>query len=1115
MANDFWKKRVAPAVADILDFGKAMASPAQGVMNLARNVPVIAYGAIRTASPKVTFTQGIEEANRVIPRASFATNATNRLVDRGVLPQFAKTVTKVGEAAGPMALGGLGKIHALEIARPIPRLLGYSAIRGTEGAAYNFLDNTARTGDLKESARQIPKDLATGALVNTALSPRLTKQAFRQGRDSGELMYKVRPLVEKLNKSFPGNRIIDRGKGGVNIKSPMFNEEIELDNQELLNRVLGREATYIYAKPGKTKLTYDAYQTGNLLSVEPDNPKFAKQLQSLSGMRPAFADPDLLTGGLASKVNKRITDAQTGKPVRMSRTEEVGPKLAAEESRYLASNNKSFREATRKWLGAREAAKTTATQRVTPFTKLDKNTALEVIRAAEDPHYVATPKAQSAVKALRKAYNELYQEAQKAGIDMKYVDNYVTHIWQQSPEEVAQLYRSAQGKFPFAKNRTVPTYDEGVKVLGLTPKYDNPAEIMQEYVKRMEEMKANVAFLGELQKRGLLVDAATGAKLPDFAPVDAPGLPRDFSTIGDGKYYVGSYYAPREIAEQIRRILSPEMGGTGTKIMKGAGWVSGKVQDITMSGGIPKTPINAWSAAQAIKEVTAGRLKSPLVSIFRSLSGKKSVQFFQENAEQIKKMQRAGITVNTEYDASHLIDKGWIQNTFGKSVGEVWSRTVNQPTFKRFMPMLQVNFFNDIEQAALRIGKSPDEAIKIAAQATRNFYGLGDMVDEALESRFKRDLKKAVIFAPKYRQSMVNFWVNNLKALKNPLALENRANATFVVGATLTYLMMNQKNKEYTGKNMWENPKGKEDKLLVPLGDGYTLGIPFLSSIATVPRTGLKIGKNLLESDYKQSALEAKSFFSQIVKGPLDVWQNENYYGGEIYKDTDTPAEKNQKIAKYLFNPLTGQYGHPYIKAGAQLQKGEKPGYQIASQALELPLRFYDTEKMRASEVYEFGNKQGAEKTKQYQAIKNQVKVAIQNGADITQTLEGVPQDQRKRLVSSVLEDIHNQNLSPVEKAFNSLSKEQKTQYLQDNPGFTPPPNYQSTNLSKSDLQLYLLTQQLPNFTKEQQDFMVQWKLTGKKPKIKKGRKPRVRKAKVSVPRVPKIRIKKGVVRRK
>jgi hypothetical protein len=268
-----------------------MASPFQGVINFARDVPVNAYGAIRAASPQITFRQGIEEANRVIPRASFATRATQRLIDRGALPNFANTVTKIGEVAGPMALGGIGRVKALELAKPIPRLAGYSALRSVEGAGFNFIANTARTGDLKESARQIPKDLATGALVNTALSPRLTKQAFRQGRDSVELMYKVRPLVEKLNKSFPGNRIIDRGKGGVNIKSPMFNEEIELDNQELLNRVLGREATYIYAKPGKTKLTYDAYQTGNLLSVEPDNPKFALQLKQLAGYQQGYIRP--------------------------------------------------------------------------------------------------------------------------------------------------------------------------------------------------------------------------------------------------------------------------------------------------------------------------------------------------------------------------------------------------------------------------------------------------------------------------------------------------------------------------------------------------------------------------------------------------------------------------------------------------------------------------------------------------------------------------------------------------------------------------------------------------------------------------------------------------------
>lgn len=664
------------------------------------------------------------------------------------------------------------------------------------------------------------------------------------------------------------------------------------------------------------------------------------------------------------------TKASTSKPTQQ--TFEQADNAANFAQLKAEEDKNAFQRVFAKWIGQRDAAKTKATLVASQHTNVPGNPT-EIIKSIENRKLKVNPEQKTYIDNLRSTYDQLFKEAKDAGVDMNYVQDYLTHIWDKPISQIKMDYKAAKQKFGFASDRSLPTYEEGIK-MGLTPKYNNPAQILNEYTRRLEEVKSNIQLFKDLKKEGLIVGGSKVSGDPNFVPINAPGFPRANYQIGNNQTVISNWYAPKEIASKINQVMTPQdYGGLG-KVTGTLGKLSSGIQDVTMSGGVPSTPLNAWSFAQTTKELLSGRIKSPLVSLIRSISGESSQKFFQDNAGQIIKMQERNIPLSTNFKIENLIDSNTAKRTFGEKVGGVWNQIVNEPTFQRFMPQLQINLFNDIESSLLKSGRGEQEAADIAAQAVKNFYGVKGSDKTALSNKLMSDVTKTVFFAPKYRESMVNFWINNLKAMANPLAPENVTNTKFVIGAVLTYLTMNAINKANTGNDMWDNPTGKEDKMLVKTKDGY-VGVPYLSSIATVPRYGIMMGKHALQGDFKQVGLDAKNLLSSGVRPMADILGNQDWSGNEIVPQGSTNPWGD--VGLYL----AGQYNHPYIKAALNtagsnlpadvksklgISKNPVPLYQTLSTAAELPFRFYNNK-----------NGQDALQTARYFDGRNQVTKAM------------------------------------------------------------------------------------------------------------------------------------------
>lgn len=598
------------------------------------------------------------------------------------------------------------------------------------------------------------------------------------------------------------------------------------------------------------------------------------------------------------------------------------------------------------------ASKTEGIKTGLQFKDLPKDVSpIDVIKFIENPEN-APKKLEPYIKEVRQVYDQLYNLAKKEGIDMKYVKNYLTHIWDRPQDEVAQLYKQYKTKFKFSNERTLPTYEEGIK-MGLKPKYSNPAQIIADYTSRLKQTIEKVNLLRDLEKEGFLV----AKRMPGFEPVTVSGIEPKAKIIGENKIREGVYYAPPEVAAVLRRAF----GEQGSRPFSLLAKIMSLWQDIKLAGGIPGTPLNAWTFGQVIKEITAGRPIHALKAVVNSMTQEGANKFFQEHIDDILAMEKRGIGVSTSLNLENLTGVKNIGEIFKeKGLGGVWHAVVNDPTFKRFSPMLQIDFFSRMRKELINKGYDKELAADIAAKATKNFYGIIDFGEMALRDKNIEDLITTVFFAPKYRESVLNFLLNNIKALKNPLSPENIYNTRYIIGTVLTYLAYDKLNRMFNGRGLAENPPGTEDKLLIPVSkitgnenDKTVIGVPIGPSVLTLPRAGARAVLRVAKGDIKGAIGDVVSTASSIgLKTIGDIAMNSDYFGKPIYDEGDDLPTATKKIAQYFFT----QTQHPYIAEIFDPRNQKDPAYQRLARAMELPLRFYTEKSLNAKYFFQFQN---------------------------------------------------------------------------------------------------------------------------------------------------------------
>ena len=527
------------------------------------------------------------------------------------------------------------------------------------------------------------------------------------------------------------------------------------------------------------------------------------------------------------------------------------------------------------------------------------------------------------------------QQAVDAGLDIGYREDYVPHMWVQSPEAVDKLARGAGLKPQAGFKRIIPTYEEGLK-LGLKPKYTDPAEMMGEYVKKLQTTQTNVALLGDLKEQGLL---KSGRPPAGWKTIAAEGFPRTAQG--------NQLSAPKQVATVLNNIYGQSDSLIDKALRKTAKFNS-TWQDIALAGGIPKTPANFFTFSQMMKEGALGvgqmvtgspiqgakTVYSPIAAFARSFSTKQTDKFFAANSGFVESMAKRGVKIVTSDSGGH------------------WDKLFNEPTFGRFMPNLQLNTAKNVQNALeKKLGK--DAALDVTAEVMKKMYGITDQLATG-RSQAVQDAIGSIAFAPKYRESIVNVLGNTLKSVADPRTYGDRSyslNRRLAVGLGATYMIYDQLNRQTTGHGMNQNPEGKELTLAVPYGgkddkgNQKVLYIPFMPSFMTLPRAAVGAVKGAVKGDADAVASEAGKFLSMPIQTGAQLASNKDYFGRPIVNDanaaraTRTEEDTNFEKFKKRLGYVVGQSSPAVVRGAIGAAQG-KPLEQNLAQVGEAPVRF-------------------------------------------------------------------------------------------------------------------------------------------------------------------------------
>lgn len=574
--------------------------------------------------------------------------------------------------------------------------------------------------------------------------------------------------------------------------------------------------------------------------------------------------------------------------------------------------------------------------------------------------------------SVKQAFDSFRDEFNKKGMDIDYIENYLPQKYSNSAAEFQQAalmkleglgltkaealdYINQNKRLPSEKARRLkltPTFErerffkdyKEAEQYGLNPEYTNAGDLLTYYVAEGEKALANRNLVSQLEEAGKILGEGQA--------------PLTWSKLNPQFVMTENYRAPGPLARIINNLFRDTNIGTfSDKFFGVTAKTSQKLQEITLSAGVPKTNFNFFSTGQLIKEITAGNLGA-VKPYLRANSDVYSMRYFEDKENIIRMMGNQNIDLTGRLG-------GWNEKTFKELVdSKQWRRAIgtgfdklfNEKTFKSFLPMMQIDLFEKVYLKAKNNGYTETEAQKLAGNIVKNNFGL--FTDSFARSQLTNDVMSTFFFAPRFRESIIRVITNTMKAgydfgkngFKNGNPNYSR-NLRLLGGIIATVIVYQILNKAINDKYTWQNPDGREFALRIPTDNGKVLYIEMMPGFLAFPRMIGTGALALTRGDFQTAIQRFGGLLSTPIKLITDILGNEDYFGREIYKQDDSGTEKATKIALYL--GLNAN--HPYVREIVNFIKAEPTDrslLQSLSIMAELPLKFSTLDKEAKSAMY-------------------------------------------------------------------------------------------------------------------------------------------------------------------
>ncbi len=612
------------------------------------------------------------------------------------------------------------------------------------------------------------------------------------------------------------------------------------------------------------------------------------------------------------------------------------------------------------------------------------------------------------------AFEDLFTEAKRAGINFQHKENYIPHVYNEKPEQIKKAVErymidhkataeeiqkfKVGGDVPermairiktnpfFMKMRTFRDYATAMKY-GITPRFQTVAEHIAYYKEELGKIIANRNMIDALIKEGKVLDAFDAPE--SWIEVKLPGKMRR------------TYYAEKNLADALNGQFRDEENLTFVQeVTKRMAKASQFMQEVKLSAGVPGTNINFFSIGQAIKSLTVGlgeasklNVKGAATSIkaatafIRANFNGISIKWLKAHQRYIDLMADQNIPMANRIDDYTQNYKQW-KNLFtltnlkegAKSI-KTWGRDVKEATgfkenTKAVVSILDTRalgvgkdvfdkFFNEktfnsmMPQMQIQIFKDIYEralSSGMGKEAAAKFAGdtvkaeFGT-INQLGRTQNAKDVFAASFFAPKFRESIINVFANAAKSYTTEF--KNPAfgrSRSLVLGMILSYISYNYLNQQL---NNGDNMWDNE------AGREFQLKIP-------LP------GGRIVYTDFMPSVL---SFVRNMGSAAIAFASGNNKVGiqktGTLFSMPIKTASEVISNSDYFGRPIYAatddaktkatkaieymglSVTHPYFSELLNYFQGKQDIYKTIVTMTELPLKFSTEDKANISRAYD------------------------------------------------------------------------------------------------------------------------------------------------------------------
>lgn len=570
------------------------------------------------------------------------------------------------------------------------------------------------------------------------------------------------------------------------------------------------------------------------------------------------------------------------------------------------------------------------------------------------------PKGWERVKAL---FDKLVAEEQRYGVPIKERANYMYHLWKESPETVRRTYRRLGIRPSFVNARIHETYQEGIKA-GLTPKYDNPVDIIAERVRQHKKLIADKGLYNTL-RAGRLIKPINKAP-QDWIPVR--NFPFHRYTVGKSEH-VQVWSAPPMVADRLNRYLDPSPHDGFLR--KGVQLFT-DVKNVVMSAGLPGRAFNAHGINIArriagIQDTTAKSfwksiaeplelLKKDEASIGKPGPWTKSL----DTEASLRKMafwQEHGATFSIEDHPFKVVEgdvvpkqvKGfWEQvreardagkSTIGRNYGglrKMHELLFEDPLFQGYLPFKKLSFLEEQFTKLKESGLSEKEAAQVAAhQGNVIFGGMNWEGEGGLKGdpQFRMFLRLA-FNAPDWAETNLRIGKGAIDWMRNPRDPRTQLYKNIIRNTAMMYVVLRGAS-QITSRD--KQPTERHFQL--PLGKASSGRTRYLKPMGTAEdwvRLPYEIIARLAEGDLSGASRVAAARLHPMTQGIVNVVTNRNYWGRPL-TGKELPILTQ---AGRLAHEVTDVAAPSYVKAPVAALAGEAGPEEVLMKSVESPVAY-------------------------------------------------------------------------------------------------------------------------------------------------------------------------------